>query len=169
MPKRVLEFESETSDSTMKYKRPFKNVIYVLRMSLASTNIGRKYTQSNKKKAEKVKWKNTYQVFKKWLESPDSGGLTKVTIARSGQIFERVFEEKSISILENLLDENLIRDIWNQQGVGESNSRNILVLFAAPGGPLIPPPPPWVVKMSYKEHFGIGFKSFDSRDDKAIF
>ena len=53
--------------------------------------------------------------LQKWLKSPDSSGLTKVTIARNGQIFEKVHEGKSIRSLENLLDVNLIRDIWNQK------------------------------------------------------
>ena len=96
----------------MKYKRPFK------KCHLCAAHVTRldqhlkKVHSVEQEESRKSKTKECLSsLYKKWLESPDSGGLTKVTIARNGQIFERVFKEKSIRSLKNLLDENLIRDI----------------------------------------------------------
>ena len=50
--------------------------------------------------------------YKKWMNSPDSGGLSDVTKNKNALLLNKVYLHQNISSLKNLLDENLVMKLF---------------------------------------------------------
>ena len=107
---------NKKSSSPMKSERPFKScTLCSARVTRLDQHLKRVHSKEQEKERKEKAKTCLLTIYRKWLESPDSGGLTKVTITRCCNILERVFAEETIGSLQNILNENLIRDIWTKK------------------------------------------------------
>lgn len=85
------------------------------------------HTKEKLKQANETVKNTIIENYKVWLESIDSGGLTKATATRCLTFFQSLYEEEDFGSLKRILDENKIRiyfegkihkNVWERSSAG---------------------------------------------------
>ena len=91
-----MTLKENITKHSSKYKRPFKNCEMC---GATVTRLDQHLKRKHSIEQEKAK--------------QNKNGITKVTIARNCNILERVLEEKNIGTLKNVLNEYLIKKMFD--------------------------------------------------------
>lgn len=104
---------TKKSASPVKRKRNFKKCTHCPAVVKRLDVHNKKFHSSQMMAFKKKQFEDRlFETYHKWLLSPDSGGLTSQTTNRSLRLIKHFYYLDQISSIENILNENLIRNIF---------------------------------------------------------